>query len=92
MRNINQSLIMTVSIVLMAIGVLYQVAIGVAYQKMIQATDTMMGTDNKLLKQCKEPGIGIPGDGMAVADFLRYGMTSLHGSTSGIRICAVAPF
>lgn len=54
MGNINQSLIMTVSIVLMAIGVLYQVAIGVAYQKMIQATDTMMGTDNKLLKQCKE--------------------------------------
>lgn len=54
MGNINQSLIMTISIVLMAIGVLYQVAIGVAYQKMIQATDTMMGTDNKLLKQCKE--------------------------------------
>ena len=38
----------------MAIGVLYQVAIGVAYQRMIQATDTMMGTDNKLMKQCKE--------------------------------------
>ena len=54
MGNINQSLIMTVSIVLMVIGVLYQVAIGVAYQRMIQATDTMLGTDNKLLKQCKE--------------------------------------
>lgn len=54
MENINQSLIMTISIVLMVIGVLYQVAIGVAYQKMIQATDTMIGTDNKLLKQCKE--------------------------------------
>lgn len=54
MENINQSLIMIVSIVLMAIGVLYQIAIGVAYQKMIQATDTMMGTDNKLMKQCKE--------------------------------------
>lgn len=54
MGNINQSLIMTISIVLMVIGVLYQVAIGVAYQKMIQATDTMIGTDNKLLKQCKE--------------------------------------
>ena len=54
MENINQSLIMAVSIVLMAIGVLYQVAIGVAYQRMIQATDTMMGTDNKLMKQCKE--------------------------------------
>lgn len=54
MENINQSLIMTISIVLMVIGVLYQVAIGVAYQRMIQATDTMLGTDNKLLKQCKE--------------------------------------
>lgn len=54
MENINQSLIMAVSIVLMAIGVLYQAAIGVAYQRMIQATDTMMGTDNKLMKQCKE--------------------------------------
>lgn len=54
MGNINQSFIMTISIVLMVIGVLYQIAIGVAYQKMIQATDTMIGTDNKLLKQCKE--------------------------------------
>ncbi len=54
MGNINQSLIMAISIILMAIGVLYQISIGVAYQKMIQATDTMLGTDNKLLKQCKE--------------------------------------
>lgn len=54
MGNINQSLIMAIAITLMAIGVLYQVAIGVAYQRMIQATDTMLGTDNKLLKQCKE--------------------------------------
>ena len=54
MGNINQSLIMAIAIILMTIGVLYQVAIGVAYQRMIQATDTMIGTDNKLLKQCKE--------------------------------------
>lgn len=54
MENINQSLIMAVSVILMAIGVLYQIFIGIAYQKMIQATDTMAGTDNKLLKQCKE--------------------------------------
>lgn len=54
MGNINQSLIMAIAIILMTIGVLYQVAIGVAYQRMIQATDTMLGTDNKLLKQCKE--------------------------------------
>ena len=54
MGNINQLLIMAIAIILMTIGVLYQVAIGVAYQRMIQATDTMLGTDNKLLKQCKE--------------------------------------
>ena len=54
MGNINQSLIMAIAIILMTIGVLYQIAIGVAYQRMIQATDTMLGTDNKLLKQCKE--------------------------------------
>lgn len=54
MENINQSFVMTAAIILMAIGVLYQIFIGVAYQKMIQATDTMAGTDNKLLKQCKE--------------------------------------
>ena len=54
MGDINQSLIMAISIILMAIGVLYQIAIGVAYQKMIQATDTMLVSDNKLLKQCKE--------------------------------------
>ena len=54
MEHISQSLIMAVSIILMAIGVLYQIFIGVAYQRMIQATDTMAGTDNKLLKQCKE--------------------------------------
>ncbi len=54
MENMNQSLIMAVSIVLMVIGVLYQATIGIAYQKMIQATDTMAGADNKLLRQCKE--------------------------------------
>lgn len=54
MDYFNQSFIMVVAIIFMAIGILYQVAIGVMYQRMIQASDTMTGVDNKLLKQCKE--------------------------------------
>lgn len=50
----NQSFILVVSIIFMVISILYQVVIGVMYQRMIQATDTMTGIDNKLLKQCKE--------------------------------------
>lgn len=45
---------MLLTLVFMAIGILYQVAIGVIYQRMIQQADTLSGTDNKLLKQCKE--------------------------------------
>lgn len=45
---------MLLTIVFMALGILYQVAIGVIYQRMIQQADTLSGTDNKLLKQCKE--------------------------------------
>lgn len=50
----NQSFILVVAIIFMVISILYQVTIGVMYQRMIQATDTMTGVDNKLLKQCKE--------------------------------------
>ena len=42
---------MLLTLVFMAIGILYQVAIGVIYQRMIQQADTLSGTDNK---QCKE--------------------------------------
>lgn len=45
---------MLLTLVFMAIGILYQVAIGVIYQRMIQQADTLSETDNKLLKQCKE--------------------------------------
>jgi len=45
---------MLLTLVFMAIGILYQIAIGVIYQRMIQQADTLSGTDNKLLKQCKE--------------------------------------
>lgn len=50
----NQSFIFTLTIVFMVIGILYQIAIGVLYQKMIQETDNMSGSENKILKQCKE--------------------------------------
>ena len=45
---------MLLTLVFMAIGILYQVAIGVIYQRMIQQADTLSGMDNKLLNQCKE--------------------------------------
>lgn len=53
-KYFDHSFIILLTLILMAIGILYQVAIGVIYQKMIQATDTLSGTENKLLTQCKE--------------------------------------
>lgn len=50
----KESTTMLLTLVFMAVGILYQVAIGVIYQRMIQQADTLSGTDNKLLKQCKE--------------------------------------
>lgn len=52
--GIDQSFIMAAAVIFMALGILYQVAIGVLYQRMIQSTDTLSGADNKLLAQCKE--------------------------------------
>ena len=46
----KESTTMLLTLVFMAIGILYQVAIGVIYQRMIQQADTLSGTD----KQCKE--------------------------------------
>lgn len=50
----KESTIMILTIVFMAMGILYQVAIGAIYQRMIQQADTLSGMDNKLLRQCKE--------------------------------------
>lgn len=52
--EINQSFIMAMAVIFMALGILYQVVIGVLYQRMIQSTDTLSAGDNKLLGQCKE--------------------------------------
>lgn len=54
MNYFDHSLIIILTLVFIAIGILYQVAIGVIYQRMILATDTLSGTDSKLLNQCKE--------------------------------------
>lgn len=54
MEYFNQRFIMVAAVLFMVISILYQIAIGIMYQRMIQATDSMTGTDNKLLKQCKE--------------------------------------
>lgn len=53
-KYFDHSFIIVLTLILMAIGILYQVAIGIIYQKMIQATDTLSGMENKLLTQCKE--------------------------------------
>ena len=50
----QQTIIFAISIIFMLLGILYQTMIGVCYQRMIQATDGILGTNNKLLKQCKE--------------------------------------
>lgn len=54
LSNIDQSFIMAMTVIFMALGILYQVVIGILYQRMIQSTDTLSGGDNKLLGQCKE--------------------------------------
>ena len=50
----DQSFIIVLTLVLMALGIAFQAAIGIIYQRMIQATDTLSGVENKLLTQCKE--------------------------------------
>ena len=50
----DQSFIIMLTLVLMALGIAFQAAIGITYQRMIQAADTFSGVENKLLTQCKE--------------------------------------
>lgn len=47
-------MLMTISLVLMSIGVIYQISIGVMYVRMIKASESMTSGNNKLLKQCKD--------------------------------------
>lgn len=50
----KDTMVLVIALVLMAIGILYQVAIGVIYQHLIQSADTLSGAESKLLNQCKE--------------------------------------
>lgn len=43
LSDIDQSFIMAMAVIFMALGILYQVVIGVLYQRMIQSTDTLWG-------------------------------------------------
>ena len=44
---------MGIVFVLLALGILCQIAIGAAYQRILRETDHMAVTENRLLKQCK---------------------------------------
>ncbi len=44
---------MEIVLALLVLSILFQIMIGVLYQKMIRETDNMAATENKLLKQCK---------------------------------------
>lgn len=50
----NHSFITILTVVLLLVGIILQASIGIMYQQMIQASDTLAGTNNKLLSQCKE--------------------------------------
>ena len=50
----NHSFIIVLTIVLLSVGIILQAAIGIIYQNMIHASDTLSGADNKLLHQCKQ--------------------------------------
>ncbi len=53
MSFLDQRFLMITTIILMLLGVLFQISIGIIYQRLIQATDNMMGIDSNLMKQCK---------------------------------------
>lgn len=52
-KLMEQKWMMGVSIALLVLSILLQIIIGFLYQTMIQETDNMSATTNKLLKQCK---------------------------------------
>lgn len=54
MKHISQTMIYTIVILLIVCSISCQIMIGVFYQNMMHATDSMTTTENKLLKQCKQ--------------------------------------
>ena len=53
MSFLDQRFLLITTIILMLLGVLFQISIGIIYQRLIQATDTVLGADSALLKQCR---------------------------------------
>jgi hypothetical protein len=54
MNYLNQPFIILLTLILMAVAILCQTAIGIIYQRLIHQADTLSGVDSKLLKRCKE--------------------------------------
>lgn len=50
----SQGYFYALTIIFMLLGISYQIVIGICYQRMIQATDGISGTNNNLIKQCRE--------------------------------------
>jgi len=53
MELFENDIFLKVSIFLITLSIICQIVAGVLYQNMIQETDNMSSTENKLLKQCK---------------------------------------
>lgn len=53
MELLENDIFIKLSIFLITLSIICQIVAGVLYQSMIQETDNMSATDNKLLKQCK---------------------------------------
>ncbi len=53
MDLLKNDMFLKIAIFLITLSIICQIVAGVLYQSMIQETDNMSSTDNKLLKQCK---------------------------------------
>ena len=53
MELLENDLFLKLSIFMITLSIICQIVVGVLYQSMIQETDNMSSTENKLLKQCK---------------------------------------
>lgn len=51
--KMNHNIFMILSVVSIVLSIVMQVVVGVIFQNMINETDNMTSTDNKMLKQCK---------------------------------------
>lgn len=54
MEYFDYSFVMTLTVLLMALGIVSQITVGVFLQKLIHDTDTILGADSTILRECKE--------------------------------------